>query len=133
MIMDFDSDIVEKIKEAARDKNIRCGISEPDENVREILTDVCNHLGFLVFSGDGVGTLLSEHRKWPFDILMINWDRKQPDVLTDFYFDKNPRIILIIDGVTATFSIEGVSISGFLYKPFGVERVLDNIWSAIDE
>jgi DNA-binding NtrC family response regulator len=101
------------------------------------LEGILRDLGFEVFGTDnGKHAVLMQYHE-PFDLLVLHWNNKElsgDKVMAAMVLlcDSLPKVIVMSgqDVISFHFSIP---VSSFLFKPFGSDRVIKAVWTALGE
>ena len=115
----------------------RCIIVENDMELRTPLEGVFRDLGFEVFGTDnGKHAVLMQYHE-PFDLLILHWNNKElqgEKVMAAMVLlcDKLPKVIVMSGQEVISFHFP-IPVSAFLFKPFGSDRVIKAVWTALEE
>lgn len=130
-------DLAQRISSINQERKHRCLVVENDKDLRVPLEGVLRDMGFEVFGTDNGKHAVLMMSQEPFDLMILHWNNKElhgEKVLSAMALlcDKLPKIIVMSGQEVISFHF-AISVSAFLFKPFGSDRVMKAVWMALGE
>jgi len=130
-------DLAQRISTLNQERMLRCIVVENDHELRLPLEGVLRDLGFEVFGTDNGKHAVLMQCHGPFDLMILHWNNKElpgEKVMTamSLLCDKLPKIIVMSGQDVISFHF-AIPVSAFLFKPFGSDRVMKAVWTALGE
>jgi DNA-binding NtrC family response regulator len=129
--------MVKKLTSVCRSRKIRCLVVETDPNLRVLIAKALRDMGMDVFDTENGREAVVVHCQKPFNLLVLHWFNKRmggQQILETMkeLTDQMPKVI-IMTGQASVSMHSPVPVSGFLFKPFDIEKLASVILEAIGD